>query len=65
MVNRTPAPTTVDLLTIAGLAMIAFWAVGTFLLDAPGLIHGLLTVGVFCIVLAAVRRSARARGAAR
>ena len=52
-----------DLLTIAGLVMIALWAVGTFALDAPGLIHALLTIGVFCLVLAAVKRSRRARGA--
>ena len=56
-----PDPTTVDLLTIAGLAMIALWAVGTFALDAPGIIHALLTVGVFCLILAAVKRSRRAR----
>lgn len=52
-----------DLLTIAGVAMLVLWAAGTFAFDAPGLIHGLLTVGVFCLVLAAVKRSARARGA--
>ncbi len=61
MVNLNRAP--VDLLTIAGAAMLLFWAVATFFFDAPGLIHGLLTLGVFCVILAAVRRSARARGA--
>lgn len=54
---------TVDLLTIAGIAMLALWAAGTFAFDAPGIVHGLLTLGVFLIVLAAVRRSAAARGA--
>jgi len=54
---------TVDLLTIAGIAMLALWAAGTFAFDAPGLIHGLLTLGVFCIVLAAVKRAERARRA--
>jgi hypothetical protein len=53
----------VDLLTIAGLAMLVLWAAGTFAFDAPGLIHGLLTVGVFCLVLAAVKRAEKARGA--
>jgi hypothetical protein len=56
-------PLTVDLLTIAGIAMLALWAAGTFAFDAPGIVHGLLTLGVFLIVLAAVRRSAKARGA--
>ena len=51
-----------DLLTIAGIAMLVLWAAGTFAFDAPGLIHGLLTIGVFCLVLAAVKRSAKARG---
>ena len=58
-----PDPLTVDLLTIAGIAMLALWAAGTFAFDAPGLIHGLLTLGVFCIVLAAVKRAERARRA--
>lgn len=50
-----------DLLTIAGLAMIALWAAGTFAFDAPGFIHGLLTLGVFFIILAAIKRAERAR----
>lgn len=50
-----------DLLTIAGLAMLALWAAGTFAFDAPGFIHGLLSLGVFLIVLAAIKRAGRAR----
>jgi hypothetical protein len=50
-----------DLITIAGLAMIALWAVGTFAFEAPGFIHGLLTLGVFFLVLGAIKRSERAR----
>ena len=51
-----------DLLTIAGLAALALWAAGTFAFEAPGVIHGLLTLGVFLLVLGAVKRSERARG---
>ncbi len=54
-----------DLLTIAGLAMLALWAAGTFAFEAPGFIHGLLTLGLFFIVLAAIKRSERARTAGR
>lgn len=61
--QRTLAPLTVDLLTIAGVAMLVLWAAGTYAFDAPGLIHGLLSFGIFCLVLAAVKRSAKARGA--
>lgn len=50
-----------DLLTIAGIAMLALWAAGTFAFEAPGFIHGLLTLGVFFIVLGAVKRAERAR----
>ena len=52
---------TMDVLTIAGLAMIALWAAGTFAFDAPGFIHGLLTLGVFFLVLAAIKRAERTR----
>jgi len=48
-----------DLLTIAGLASLAFWAAGTFAFEAPGFIHGFLTLGVFLLVLGAVRRAQR------
>ncbi len=50
-----------DLLTIAGIAMLALWAAGTFAFEVPGYIHGLLTLGVFFIVLGAVKRAERAR----
>ena len=52
-----------DLLTIAGLAMLVLWAAGTFLFEAPGIIHLFLTLGVFFIVLGAVKRAERARKA--
>ena len=48
-----------DLLTIAGLASLVLWAAGTFAFEAPGAIHGLLTLGVFLLVLGAVRRAQR------
>lgn len=52
-----------DLLTITGLAMLALWAAGTFAFDAPGLIHGLLTLGVFFVALGAIKKAERARKA--
>jgi hypothetical protein len=52
-----------DLLTIAGVVMLAFWAAGTFLWEAPGVIHLFLSLGVFLIALGAVKRSERARKA--
>ncbi len=52
-----------DLLTIAGLAMLVLWAAGTFAFEAPGIIHLFLTLGVFLIVLGAVKRAERARKA--
>jgi hypothetical protein len=55
-----------DLLTIAGLAMLVVWAAGVWAFSAPGVIHLLLTLGVFFIVLGAVKRAERARtGAAK
>lgn len=33
-------------INVAAAAMLALWAVGTFLFDAPGVIHILLTGGV-------------------
>lgn len=52
-----------DLLTIAGLAMLVLWAAGAFVFDAPGIIHLFLSLGVFFLVFAAVKRSERARKA--
>ncbi|MBX3133818.1 MAG: hypothetical protein KF689_10595 [Gemmatimonadaceae bacterium] len=50
-----------DLLTLSGLAMLALWAAGTFAFEAPGLIHLFLSLGVFFIVLGAVKKAERAR----
>ena len=50
-----------DLLTLVGVVMLVFWAIATFALDAPGVIHAFLTLGVFLVVLGAVKRSERAR----
>lgn len=50
-----------DLLTIAGLAMLALWAAGTFMFEAPGIIHLLLTLGVFFLIFGAVKRAETAR----
>ena len=50
-----------DLLTLSGLAMLVVWFAGTWFFDAPGAIHALLTLGVFFLVLGAIKRSERAR----
>lgn len=50
-----------DLLTVAGLAMLGLWILGTFVFEGPGLIHLFLTLGVMFIVLGAVKKSERAR----
>jgi hypothetical protein len=50
-----------DILTIAGIAMLVLWALGTFVLEAPGVIHLLLTLGVFFLVFGAIKRAERAR----
>ena len=39
-----------DIGLIAGLVMLALWAVGTFFLDAPGWINLFLSLGVFVII---------------
>ncbi|MBX3174668.1 MAG: hypothetical protein KF709_09665 [Gemmatimonadaceae bacterium] len=52
-----------DLLTVIGIGMLALWAGGTFLWEAPGFIHLFLTLGVFFIVFGAVKRGERARKA--
>ena len=38
-----------DLGIIAAIAMLIIWAVGTFMFEAPGYIHLLLTAGVFLL----------------
>lgn len=52
-----------DLLTFTGIAMLALWAAGTFLWEAPGVIHLFLSLGVFFIVFGAVKKAERARKA--
>jgi hypothetical protein len=52
------------LLTLAGLAMIVVWAAGVFAFEAPGIIHGLLSLGVFFLVLGTLKRSEKRRGGA-
>jgi hypothetical protein len=45
-----------DIGIIAGLAMLVLWAIGTFVYEAPGWIHLLLSVGVFLIIYRIVVR---------
>jgi hypothetical protein len=52
-----------DLGIIAAVAMLVVWAVGTFVLnDAPGWLHGLLTVGVFVLIWRVVVRGTSGAG---
>ncbi len=39
-----------DLGMIAAIAMLVVWAIGTFVFEAPGYIHVLLTAGVFLLI---------------
>jgi hypothetical protein len=50
-----------DLGIIAGVAMLVVWAIATFVFEAPGWIHGLLTFGVFLIIYRIVVRGTRDR----
>jgi hypothetical protein len=50
-----------DLGLLAGLAMIAVWALGAFVYAAPGWIHLLLSVGLFLVIWRIAARTARAR----
>lgn len=52
-----------DILTIAGIAMLALWAAGTFMFEAPGIIHLFLTLGAFFLVFGAVKKAERRRKA--
>jgi hypothetical protein len=45
-----------DLGTLAAVAMLIVWAVGTFMFEAPGWIHLLLSVGVFLLIYRIVVR---------
>ena len=47
-----------DVGLIAGIVMLVLWAAGTFLLDAPGWINLLLSVGVFFVIWRIALRSA-------
>ena len=47
--------------TVSAIAMLALWAAGTFLFDAPGWIHLLLTVGVALWVYGIVSRTEPAK----
>ena len=44
---------------IAGIAMLIIWVFAVLRLDAPGWIHGLLTVGVFVVIWRIVVRGTR------
>ncbi len=45
-----------DLGIVAALVMLGVWAFATFTTEAPGWIHGLLTVGVFLLIYRIVVR---------
>ena len=47
--------------TIAAVALLVLWAAGTFLFDAPGWIHLLLTLGVALWVYGIVSRPEAAK----
>jgi type IV secretory pathway TrbL component len=48
-----------SLLTLVGVIMLAFWGAGSFLWEAPGIIHLFLSLGVFLIVLGIIKKPAR------
>ena len=48
-----------DLGLIVGIALIIVWAVGALVLDGPGWLHLLLSVGVFVIIWRIVVRGDR------
>jgi len=45
-----------DLGILGGIAMLIAWAIATFMFEAPGWIHLLLSVGVFLIIYRIVVR---------
>ena len=45
-----------DLGILVALAMLVLWGVGTFAFEAPGWLHGLLTLGVFLLIWRIVAR---------
>jgi Family of unknown function (DUF5670) len=52
-----------DLWIAAAVLLIVIWAVGTFVLAAPGWIHFLLTAGVFLLIWRVVVRGTPAADA--
>jgi uncharacterized membrane protein len=50
-----------DLGLLAACVMLVVWAVGAFVLDAPGWIHALLTIGVFVLVWRITARASARR----
>ena len=45
-----------DVGILAAIVMLVVWAIGTFVYEAPGWIHLLLTVGVFLLIYRIVVR---------
>lgn len=45
-----------DIGILAGVAMLIVWAIGTFVFEAPGWIHLLLSAGMFVIIYRIVVR---------
>ena len=41
-----------------GVIMLVVWGIATVMLEAPGWVHGLLTVGVFLVIWGIVARGA-------
>ena len=48
-----------DIGIVAAIAMLAVWALGTFVYEAPGWIHLLLSVGLFVLMWRIVVRGTR------
>ena len=47
---------------IAAIAMLAGWVIGTLFWEPPGWFHGLLTVGVFLLIMRVVAIGTRKGG---
>ena len=45
-----------DIGILVGVVMLVLWAIGTFVYEAPGWIHLLLTAGVFLVIYRIVVR---------
>jgi hypothetical protein len=54
-----------DLGLIAAIALLAIWAVGALVFEAPGWIHLLLTVGVWLVIYRIVVRGTGDAGSVR